>query len=1006
MSNEYLTLAKIGIFNPGRLSDEEIEQSFITRIPFFTFIFKKIVAEERDSIPQHHLVIGQRGMGKTSLLVRIAAELRKEPYKKDFIALTFPEEQYNIDRLSKFWLNCLDALADALDKEQQHGTAEELDKEIRSLTKTDYQQKGNIYLVFEKWIKKINRRPVLLVDNLNLIFDKINKEEQHQLRATLMSNGAPIMVGASATAIDETLDYAAPFYDAFQINYLKKLSFEESMEVLRNLAKITNKTGFMEIVEKNRGRLEALYHLTGGTPRTIVMLFPLVQDGFSAAIQTDLDALLDTVTPLYKARFEELAPQMQVILDAVALHWDPVTLEQLSDITQLNSQTISPQLKRLTNVGWLQKGDAFEARGYAYEVSERFFNIWYLMRRSSRRQKRELYCLTRFLEVLYGNDVHDIANKRLVCKNDSVSQITLDLALADAVKDDKLKTKLKNKTFKELLHFGKNDRTILENFVIPDLLINKEVQKLISESAKLVKKENVEKALDKINQSINLNNTNCGTYYLKGLLLIMLGSYEQSEKAFLESIEIDDKQANVWYYLGNLYQNHLGRYDASESAYLKSLEIDDRNTLAWNSLGNLYRMNLKKYAASENAYLKSLEIDKKNGFVWLLLGTLYHDDLKKYDASEKAYLKAIEVDDKNTNAWIALAILYQNNLGRYDASVNAYIKALEIDDKNVDAWNDLGNLYKNHLGRYEASEKAYLKALEIEDKNIYVLNNLGNLYQNHLGRYEASEEAYLKSLEIDIKNTVVWKNLGVLYQNHLGKYDASEKAYLKVLEIDEKNEVVWKNLGLLYQNHLGKYDASEKAYLKALEIDNNKANLWNSLGNLYLGFLSKYREAETAFLKAIEVDDDLQYPKYNLIFLYRDNLNDVNKAKVIFQSIKINEDIEDSYWLNKALFDYYDGNAGQAKAHIVKAISIIKDKLPAHTQDDWWRAGAVIAKLGYGKAFLQILESTGHNTILRPYYEAVKALDKGTELYFNSLAAEIREPAKIIYTYMFNYNAG
>jgi hypothetical protein len=478
---KHIPLTKIGFFNPGRLSDEEIEQFFITRIPFFQYLFEKIVSERSKSIPQHYLVIGQRGMGKTSLLMRIAAELRKDPFIKKFIALSFPEEQYNVDRLSKFWLNCLDALADALDKENNKTELELLDAEIAVITKQNDVQAKTLYEVFCKWTAKINRRPVLLVDNLNLIFAKITIEEQHQLRGTLISNDAPILVGASASTIEETVDYGAPFYDAFQISYLKKLSFEESLEVLLNLAKITGNENFENNVYKQRGRLEALYDLTGGTPRTLAILFPLIQDGFSESIQTDLDALLDVITPLYKARFEELAPQLQVVMDAVALHWDPINLEQLRIATQLPNAILSPQLKRLTEVGWLQKLDAYKAKGGAYELSERFFNVWYLMRRSSRRQKRELYCLTKFLESFYGADLNDIAKNRITCKSESINHIALDLALADAIKDKFISEQLKNKSYNELFKLSINDEKILENFIIPKQIREKKIVELIND---------------------------------------------------------------------------------------------------------------------------------------------------------------------------------------------------------------------------------------------------------------------------------------------------------------------------------------------------------------------------------------------------------------------------------------------------------------------------------------------------------------------------------------------
>jgi tetratricopeptide (TPR) repeat protein len=754
-----LDLTKIGFFNPGRLTDEEIELSFVTRIAFFQYIFKKIIAEKPNSIPQHHLVIGQRGMGKTSLLVRIAVELRKKPYSENFIALTFPEEQYNIDRLSKFWLNCLDALADALDRENQTEFTKILDAEIDGIAKSHHQENNAIYAIFEQWTKKINRRPVLLVDNLNLIFDKISKEEQHQLRAILMSNNAPIMLGASATTIDDTVDYGAAFYDAFLIQYLKKLTLDESIEVLQNLAKITGKQGFEQIIYQNKARLGALYELTGGTPRTISMLFPLVQDGFSAEIQTDLDALLDVITPLYKARFEELPAQLQVVLDAIALHWEPMTIEQLRNVTQLENAQLSPQLKRLVDVGWLQRLDAFEAKGSAYELSERFFNIWYLMRRSSRRQKRELYCLSKFIESMYGEEVEDMAHLRLGYTNISKNQIFFDLALADTLKNKELREKLQKKSYSELLELSRTDENILKEFSIP---------------------------------------------------------YE----AISEKFTIWEEQ---------LHQN----------------------------------------------YLKS----------------------------------------------------------RFDICLD-------------------------------------------------IINQL---------------------FQLDPNNPAIPHDRGLIYMK-LGKYVESEKEYQRSLEINKNSAHSWHDLGLLY-TIIGKYGKAELALKNSVNISPEWSGSWNTLGYLYHIHLKKYSDAEDAYLKAINLDNNFTYPKYNLVFLYRDKLNKLKEAKEIFESIPDNTELKDCHFLNEALFAYYEKNAGIAKGFITKALNEIKDALPYNTQDDWWKAAATIVKLGFGTHFLQTLSENGYDIILKPYYVAIQALmRKNSDLFFNSIAAEVREPAKKILEIMKKYN--
>jgi AAA ATPase domain len=483
--------SQISIYNPGRLSDEEIERIFITRRGMFQYLFDLLVAERPGSIPQHHLVIGERGMGKSTLLHRLAAEFRKQPHREAFLPLTFPEDQYNIDRLSKFWLNCLDALADALDRKGEQAPLAELDADIDR-----WQKQGKhigameMYGHFEDWSKRLGRRVVLLVDNLNLIFNKISREEQHQLRAILMKNGAPILVGASAHSIEDVVDYGAPFYDAFKIQTLKKLSFDEVLETLKNLAEITNNTPFINELYAHRGRLRALYQLTGGTPRTLTMLYPLIREGFSISIQTDLEALMDMATSLYKSRFEELPDQMQVVLDAIAMHWDPAHLEALREITHLENAQLSPQIKRLYDTGWINRLDAYKAKGNAYEISERFFNIWYLMRRSNRRKTKELVCFTKFLEMMYGEELLNVARKMIGADLSTPDHAGLQLAMADAVKDRHLAKQLRENSYKALLGFAKNDPKILNNFDISKIEMDIRDNNLVSdfESGYSVKK--------------------------------------------------------------------------------------------------------------------------------------------------------------------------------------------------------------------------------------------------------------------------------------------------------------------------------------------------------------------------------------------------------------------------------------------------------------------------------------------------------------------------------------
>ena len=407
-----ISLNQIGLYNPQRQSAEVTEKLFSVRQKQFELLLHKVIQENENSIPQHYLIIGQRGMGKTTILKRMEVELHKEQYRQRFIPLLFCEEQYNVKNLAEFWLNSLDALADSLEYEKSsREILATIDKKIKEFSKkTSDIISDEIYQFLMATCRDLHRRPVLLVDNIGLVFSRLdgnkkNKQEQYVLRKILCENGAPIIVSAGITVYDDVINYGMPFYDFFQIQYLKRLDYEDFSTVLKNLATVTNSdaTVFTSL-QKNTSRQKSLLELTGGSPRTTVMLFKHIVKGFSNDINDDLEALADEITPLYKAKFEELPTQQQLILDAIAMNWDAISLRKLSSDTGMQNNQLSPQLKRLIEEGWIETTPAYKAKGNAYFISERFFNIWYLIRNSARRHKEKIYCLSKFLECFYEKE--------------------------------------------------------------------------------------------------------------------------------------------------------------------------------------------------------------------------------------------------------------------------------------------------------------------------------------------------------------------------------------------------------------------------------------------------------------------------------------------------------------------------------------------------------------------------------------------------------------------------
>lgn len=386
--------------NPGLLKPEVLIRQFVARGEQLD----ELVEELRHERPGHQLFIGQRGMGKTTLLRRVAVEVARDAdLAARWLALTFPEEQYNVAALSDFWLNCLDAAADALHDRGEGAAATELDQFVAGLP-TEEAARTTLALDRLQQLTRGGRGLLLCIDNLQQVLGRLTPTEQWALRDALGGDTPLVVFAASPVLPADTQAYEAPFYDFFQLTRLDALDFDATLAMLHALARQAEREDVSAALAAAPARLRALHTFTGGNPRTVALLFDVLLADPNEGVQTALEALVDRATPLYKARFEELADQAQVVFGALALAWQPVTAAQLAESTRLEVNTVSTQLTRLHRDGLVLKVEIPGQARTGFLVAERFFCLWYLMR-ASRRLRGRMLGLARALEALYSPEL-------------------------------------------------------------------------------------------------------------------------------------------------------------------------------------------------------------------------------------------------------------------------------------------------------------------------------------------------------------------------------------------------------------------------------------------------------------------------------------------------------------------------------------------------------------------------------------------------------------------------
>ena len=941
-----LSISQLSLYNPSRLSDEEIVASFAARQAVFDRIMADIASEKPKSRAQHHLIIGQRGMGKSTLLARIAAELRTQAeLSAVYIPLVFAEEQYAVDRLSKFWLNCLDSLADACEKAGDTVAPKRIDDLVRKLesrpgsTAALDEGQSEILDAFLSEAKTLKRRPVLLVDNLQLVFERISAQQQHVLRELLMRPGGPLLIGASPSPPPESQDYGAAFYDHFKTHYLPSLSVAEMRQLMLTLAEKFGNTTIRDRITRHPHRLSVLRQLTGGNPRTTVTLFFLYAEDFADTVFGDLENLLDRVTPLYKARFEELSPQQQVVGSAVANHWDPVTARQLADATSLPITGISPQLDRLERIGFIERVALHGESSTGYQISERFFNVWFLMRSSSRRKKREVEFLTRFIESFYEKDDRSRLAQLMLTERDlSPDRHLWARALASTLKEGDGRDLQRHTELDALRQTEKEARRRLEEVIdfsqLPPATI----------------------AFDDLR---------------KKLMALVPGNAGIDPEDFARKV-LGDRQ---------LFQS------------------GDRNRLA--AREKLTKKEVRKVLESITASRPSDDrSDEADAAEWLANRLAWGQLAEPGELDD--WIAAIGQAPTPACVQLLIDTMPPSVGAALPDHAMSRIREMLCPSASAPARTWLNWGYDLHvvLARFPQAEAAYREAIARDGNDARPWNNIGVLIHDHLGhRYAEAEAAYHEAINLDDKDAIAWNNLGNLLQDNLGRYDDAEAAYREAIARDGNNAMPWNNLGNLLRDHLGRYDDAEAAYREAIARDGNDALPWNNLGSLYCDHLCRFIDAATAFEKAGYLEPNHEISLSNLLFLHRDFLGEGPAARPRFERLQslATPEWKDSVELHHALFATYAENWGQARESLARAFSFTENSFPDYSIDDWHRAIAVLLHLNYGEQLLAFLREQGHDARLRPWYEALVALHKGDRRFLQNLAPEVRTTAEVYF---------
>ena len=277
-------------------------------------VFDIIDSNHPNSIPQHLLVSGNEGAGKTCLVESLASELLSRGYQ--VIKFLYP--------------HCNVVTADDI------------------INKVDV----------------LNNNNYILIDDFDKMLQSLPNDEQYRLRAFLFKKNAPMLIATSTGLYDGFADYRMPFYDAFRVFHIPELEHEDLADILpkKGYEAVKNDEIFLDVMPKLRGNLNYICTLA-------------IALQSSNSVDVAIQSVIAQNDRYFRLLFSGLSGMLQRTLYGLAQAGETASSAEVQRLSGLTAANTASGLFRLEKQGIISRvGD--KRRNVTYKINDYLLHKW------------------------------------------------------------------------------------------------------------------------------------------------------------------------------------------------------------------------------------------------------------------------------------------------------------------------------------------------------------------------------------------------------------------------------------------------------------------------------------------------------------------------------------------------------------------------------------------------------------------------------------------------------
>ncbi|WP_254173833.1 tetratricopeptide repeat protein [Planktothrix pseudagardhii] len=427
------------------------------------------------------------------------------------------------------------------------------------------------------------------------------------------------------------------------------------------------------------------------------------------------------------------------------------------------------------------------------------------------------------------------------------------------------------------------------------------VSVLLKQGIQLKELGNLDAAIHKFKQALELNSQEAEIYKRLAETYILIGKEEDGIEALHQALNLQPQFSSAYLGVGNALYTQ-SRFDLAIWAYTQALEIQPDFMEAYANLGSIY-FQQERFEEAFLSYQKALHINPNHGLIYWMLGNLLSKQQKINQAIDY-YQKAILFQPQQELYYLRLAEILLK-IDQVNLAIDCYKKAIEINPQQAFAHQELDRLLQfkfqeekdvqeNSPGFYEGGVELASSGLETQlkyqsESNIKAsLITSGSeqfLVENSLEKVRGNPEAeqYKNQAEILINQGLFDQALALCHRalklqpdylpayltlgntlHFQGKIEAALRAYSLALELQPNFPEIHANIGTMLFK-MQRWDQAIASYEKALDLNPNLAAVYWNLGKVFQT-VGRVDESISAWQKALELQPNLVEAEFNFEF--------------------------------------------------------------------------------------------------------------------------------------------